>query len=97
MVEENFEIWPSVMLQLDLILLLLDNYYFTMVEENFEIWPVTLQLDLIVLSELYPLNIRMPLYHTWEWGLLKKLKEKICKGGPLQNYFFLVIKSLLDF
>ena len=50
MVEEGFEIWHSEMLQIDLILLLFDNYYFTMVEENFEIWfSETLQIGLILL------------------------------------------------
>ena len=38
MVEENFEIWHSEMLQIGLILLLFDNYYFNMVEEKIEIW-----------------------------------------------------------
>ena len=37
MVEENFEIWPSEMLQIGLILLFSTLHY--MVEENFEIWP----------------------------------------------------------
>ena len=46
MVEENFKIWHSEMLQIGLILLLFDNYYFTMVEEIFEIWfSETLQIE----------------------------------------------------
>ncbi len=46
MVEENFEIWYFETLQIVLILLILDNYYFTMAEENFEFWPSeTLQND----------------------------------------------------
>ena len=46
MVEEIFEIWHSEMLQIDLILLLFDNYYFVMGEENFEIWfSETLQIE----------------------------------------------------
>ena len=38
LVEENFEMWHSEMLQIGLILLLFDNHYFTLVEENFEMW-----------------------------------------------------------
>ena len=52
MVEENFEIWPFEMHQIDLILL---HYlsYFTMVEENFEIWPFEMhQIDSSLLHDL---------------------------------------------
>ena len=50
MVEEIFEIWHSEMPQIGLILLLFDNYYFTMVEENFEIWfSETLQIEFFTL------------------------------------------------
>ena len=50
MVEENFEIWSSESFQIDLILILSDNYYLTMVEEKFEIWSSeTFQIDLILI------------------------------------------------
>ena len=50
MIEENFEILLSETLQIDSILLLDDNNYFTKVEENFEIWlSETLQIDSILL------------------------------------------------
>ena len=50
MVEENFEIWLPETLQIDSILPLADNQYFTMVEENFEIWlSETLESESIIL------------------------------------------------
>ena len=61
MVEEIFEIWHSEMLQIGLILLLFDNYYFTMVEENFEIWLIWNATDWIFFLYLEK-NLEMSQY-----------------------------------
>ena len=50
----NFQIWHPETLQIDSILLLTDNHYFTMVEENFEIYPY----NLLILAQKW-LNFKL--------------------------------------
>ena len=80
MVEENFEIWPPEMLQIDSILLLCVLHYFTMVEEKFEF-----DLKCLRLTQFYYFLS----YITSPW-LKKILKFDLLKCSRLtQFYYFL--------